>query len=76
MAASDPYFDILISAVRNPKRYKLCAVCGNVVDNEADACVYCCAYRFVTEPDLVSNAALDQATHTRSAVTSTAHLVE
>ena len=76
MATSDPYFDILASAIRNPKRYKLCMVCGNIVDNEAEECIYCCAYRFESDPERVSNAALDQATHPRHSVTSAAPLGE
>ena len=76
MAASDPYYDILSSAIRTPDRYKLCVVCGNVVDAAADECSYCCAYRFECDPERVSNAALDQATRTRSAVTDCSSLAE
>lgn len=74
MAASDPYFTILTSAIRDPKRYKLCLVCGNIVDKEAEECIYCCAYHFETDPEKVSNGALDRATKARQGFLSIANL--
>ena len=44
-------------------------VCGNIVEAAAEECVYCCAYRFDSDAELVSNTALDQATHARTSVT-------
>lgn len=76
MAASDPYYDILTAAIRTPARFKLCLVCGNVVDMEAGECTYCGAYRFDTDAERVSNAALDQATHKRTALTHTSAFEE
>lgn len=69
MADTDPYFSLLTSALQTPERFKLCVVCGNIVDAEAEECTYCGAYRFETDPDQVSNAALDQAAHKSNALT-------
>lgn len=74
MATPDPYFELLTSAIRNPSRYKLCEVCGNIVELEAEECIFCSAYRFECDPEHVSNAALDQATHPRTSVTTSAPL--
>lgn len=76
MAIPDPYYEILTAAIRNPSRYKQCAVCGNIADKDMEECIYCCAYRFETDPEKVSNAALDQATNPRKAVTHSLPLAE
>lgn len=65
----DPYYAVLARAAASPSLYKVCTVCGNIVEMEASECIYCCAYRFETDAEFVSNTALDQATHTRSSVT-------
>lgn len=69
MPATDPYYELLTAAINDPRLYKLCLVCGNVNDTKVRECKYCSAYRFDTDPEHVSNAALDQATHERTAVT-------
>lgn len=69
MADHDPYYALLALAARTPTRYKVCMVCGNIAEQEVDDCPYCSAYRFETDPEYVSNTALDQATHARTAVT-------
>lgn len=39
--------------------YKLCVVCGAIVDKEADSCPDCLAYRFDINPEHVMNQALE-----------------
>lgn len=62
---------VLTSAVNTPEEYKLCVVCGNIVEKSIIECNYCSAYRFETDPEQVSNAALDLARHPNSSVTET-----
>lgn len=66
---NDSYYGVLVRAAGSPAQYKVCLVCGNIVEEDVEECTYCCAYRFVTDPDYVSNVALDQATHPRHAIT-------
>lgn len=76
MEETDPYYALLSKAASTPDRYKICLVCGNIVDAELESCSYCYAFRFDTDPEHVSNTALDQATHTRSAITNIAVFAE
>lgn len=69
MAQADAYYSILTSAAHAPEGYKVCTVCGNIAESAAAECPYCSAYRFVDDPEHVTNTALDQATHMRTAVT-------
>lgn len=61
MTSKEKYFKMLADAAGNPKAYKVCHVCGCVVDKHAAECPHCSAYRFNEDSDFVSNTALDQA---------------
>lgn len=56
------------TVMNDPSSYKVCTVCGGVVDKTADICPDCCAYRFDTDSAHVSNVALDLATLPQTAV--------
>lgn len=59
----------IASAVMNDLgSYKLCTVCGSIVDKSLATCPDCFAYRFDSDSDHVSNAALDLATKPRTGV--------
>lgn len=72
MTETDYYYSILTSAAHEPGDYKVCAVCGNLAEAKARECPYCAGYRFDMERDHITNIALDQATHARTAVIDTA----
>jgi len=52
----------------DPGSYKICMVCGSIVDKSAETCPDCFAYRFDNEEQHVVNAALDLATKPQTAV--------
>ncbi len=54
--------------VNDPASYKLCCVCGAVVDRSAASCPDCYAYRFDEDPEHVANKALDLAARPQTAV--------
>lgn len=60
--------EIATTVANDPTSYKLCEVCGAIVDKNADACPDCSAYRFDEDPEHVSNAALDLGAHGSSAI--------
>lgn len=68
MPKTDAYYNVLTSAAHHPEEYKVCAVCGNIAESTVSECPYCSAYRFEDDPELVTNTALDQVTHPRTAV--------
>ncbi len=51
--------EIATTVANDPTGYKLCEVCGAIVDKNADSCPDCSAYRFDENPERVANAALD-----------------
>lgn len=61
--------EIATTVVNDPTSYKLCAVCGAVVDKEAPVCPDCAAYRFDANPEHVQNRALDLGARPQTAVT-------
>lgn len=60
--------EIATTVSNDPTSYKLCAVCGSIVDKSAATCPDCYAYRFDTDPAHVADAALDLAIKPRRAV--------
>ena len=52
----------------DPSAYKLCMVCGSIVDKTAATCPDCFAYRFDENAAAVANAALDLAVKPQTAV--------
>ncbi len=61
MSSKDPYHNIAAQAAANPADYKLCAVCGCVVEMSATMCHYCNAYNFILDPERVANVAIEHA---------------
>ena len=61
--------EIATTVANDPASYKICTVCGAVVDRDAEICPDCSAYRFDTDPDHVLNRALDLGSKPRSSVT-------
>ena len=62
------YKEIATTVVNDPMNYKLCVVCGAIVDKEAPTCPDCLAYRFDDSPSRVADAALDLASRPQHAV--------
>lgn len=60
--------ELVRSITGDPSHYKLCLVCGAIVDKDAACCPDCYAYRFDDDEEKVSNAALDLATERVTAV--------
>lgn len=60
--------EIATSITNDPTAYKLCLVCGAIVDKSVDSCPDCYAYRFDANAEAVANAALDLAVKPRQAV--------
>ncbi len=60
--------EIATSITNDPTAYKLCLVCGAIVDKTVDSCPDCYAYRFDADTEAVTNAALDLAVKPRHAV--------
>lgn len=54
--------------IDSPSAYKICTVCGAIVDALCDICPDCYAYRFDPDEEHVRNAALDLATKPQTAV--------
>lgn len=52
----------------DPSSYKICLVCGSIVDKDEETCPDCFAYRFDTDEEHVENAALDLAIRPQAAV--------
>lgn len=63
-----PYAETLVSSLQTPEDYKVCVVCGHVVEKLIDTCSHCGAYRFEADPSLVSNTALTHLTNSRSCI--------
>ena len=60
--------EIATTIANDPGSYKLCAVCGSIVDKAAASCPDCYAYRFDTDTSHVADAALDLAVKPQMAV--------
>lgn len=60
--------EIASTVMNDLESYKLCAVCGSIVDKSLSICPDCFAYRFDTDLGHVSDAALDLATKPRRTV--------
>lgn len=60
--------EMATTIANDPTSYKLCTVCGAIVDKTADTCPDCYAYRFDENSEAVSNAALDLAIKPKTAV--------
>ena len=60
--------EMATTIANDPTSYKLCMVCGAIVDKTADTCPDCYAYRFDENSEAVSNAALDLAVKSKTAV--------
>ncbi len=54
--------------VNDPGSYKICVVCGAIVDKAVDACPDCLAYRFDDNAAHVADHALDMAVRPQTAV--------
>ena len=53
--------EIATTISNDPSSYKLCAVCGSIVDKTVTNCPDCYAYRFDVDATHVADAALDYA---------------
>ncbi len=62
------YKEIATTVVNDPTSYKLCEVCGAIVDKASATCPDCQAYRFDADPVRVSDRAVDMAAHPQQAV--------
>ncbi|MBQ3525025.1 MAG: hypothetical protein IJA63_02020 [Akkermansia sp.] len=60
--------EMAITIANDPTAYKLCTVCGAIVDKEAHTCPDCYAYRFDDNANAVTNAAMDLAIKEPTAV--------
>lgn len=60
--------EMATTIANDPSSYKLCAVCGAIVDKAATSCPDCYAYRFDADPGHVADAALDLAVKPQTAV--------
>ncbi|MBR2125449.1 MAG: hypothetical protein IJ943_01795 [Akkermansia sp.] len=60
--------EIATTVSNDPSSYKLCAVCGSIVDKSVTNCPDCYAYRFDSDPSHVADAALDLAVKPQRAV--------
>lgn len=60
--------EIATTVANDPASYKLCAVCGAIVDREVGSCPDCYAYRFDMDVSHVADAALDLAVLPQMAV--------
>ena len=54
--------------VNDPTSYKVCMVCGAIVDKAVDSCPDCLAYRFDDNAAHVADQALDMAVRPQTAV--------
>ncbi len=62
------YKEIATTVVNDPTNYKLCMVCGAIVDKASPTCPDCLAYRFDDNPATVADRALDLAAKPQNAV--------
>ena len=62
------YKEIDTTVVNDPTSYKLCMVCGAIVDKSSPTCPDCLAYRFDSNPSAVADRALDIASKPQNAV--------
>ena len=62
------YKEIATTVVNDPANYKLCEVCGAIVDKASPTCPDCLAYRFDADPGHVADRALDLAAKPQNAV--------
>lgn len=60
--------EIANTVLQDPSSYKVCAVCGAIVDREVGTCPDCYAYRFICDPAVVSDKAIDLAALPRTAI--------
>ena len=60
--------EMATTVANDPASYKICVVCGAIVDKAADSCPDCSAYRFDESPEAVSGRALDLGARGSSAV--------
>lgn len=51
--------EIATTVAQDPTSYKLCLVCGAIVDKGVDTCPDCMAYRFDENAEHVMNRAID-----------------
>lgn len=56
------------SVLKDPSAYKVCAVCGAIVDRAVETCPDCFAYRFIEDEQVVADKALDLAVRPQTAV--------
>lgn len=56
---SNNYKEMANTILQDPRSYKVCAVCGAIVDKGVDVCPDCYAYRFINDPAVVSDKAID-----------------
>ena len=68
MKASD-LEEMANTVMNDPESYKICSLCGGIVDRSADICPDCSGYRFDTDRESVANRALDLAAKRSEAVT-------
>lgn len=54
--------------INDPSSYKICLICGSIVDAELSSCPDCFGYRFDTDPTHVADEALDMANNAPRAV--------
>lgn len=53
------YKEIATTVVNDPASYKICLVCGALVDKNDAVCPDCMAYRFDTDVEHIASRALD-----------------
>ena len=51
--------EIATTVAQDPSSYKICLVCGSLVDRHADTCPDCMAYRFDEDLEHILNRAID-----------------
>ena len=62
------YKEIATTVVNDPANYKVCMVCGAIVDKASPTCPDCLAYRFDSSPGYVTDRAVDMAAKPQNAV--------
>lgn len=61
--------EIATTVAQDPTAYKICLVCGGIVDKNADSCPDCLGYRFDDDTERVMNRAIDLGSRPHQAVT-------
>lgn len=56
------------AVLKDLSAYKVCAVCGAIVDRSSETCPDCLAYRFIEDENAVSDKALDLAVKPQTAL--------